>query len=301
MAVFSIFDSSTFPPAGAVNDDRVGGLIVTSDQPLAGVVMEHDTTANPAVVLNGTRGFTSADFATKAYAPVIKHNRYGRFTGLQVQNTSGGDINITVNYTGSGGACKGQSYTDSFNGLADGTSKTFVHFGAANTNLPSDCTASATVEATGSFVAIVNEQQTPGSAVAGITYSAMGDSSATTKISVPLYKDKRYGALTGLQIQNVGTSTATNWRATFSCKGGSTFTAISDPSKTGAIAPGGAFLFYTPSDDNLFLAANPFTADNVNCAVIVEADQPVVAIANEAPTSAGALDDNNYEGFNVQP
>lgn len=299
MAVFSVHDAASYSPA--TNDARVGGLVVTGDQPMAGVVMEHDTTANPAVVLNSTRGFTAADFDSKAYAPVIKHARFGRFTGLQVQNTSGAPIDVTVTYTGSGGGCAGNTYTDSTTGIPDGESHTFVHLGAANTNLPADCTASATVEGTGDFVAIVNEQETSGSPRAGITYSALSDGAATSEVSVPLYKDQRFGAWTGLQIQNVGAAAATNWTATFNCQGGSTFTAVSDPAKTGAIQPGGAFLFFTPSDDNLFTAANPFSANNVNCAVIVEGDQPLVAISNEAPMTAGALDDNNYEGFNLAP
>lgn len=301
MAVFSVHDSSTFPPSGVVNNDRVGGLVVTGDQSLAGVVMEHDTSANPATVLNSTRGLTSADFDTKAYAPIIKHARFGRFTGLQVQNTSGGDIDITVTYKGTAGACAGGTYTDTETGLADGTSKTFVHLGASNTNLPENCTASATISATGTFVAIVNEQETTGSPRAGITYSTISDSNATTKISIPQFKDDRFGARTGLQVQNVGTSPATTWSATFSCQTGASFTAVSDPTKTGSIPAGGAYLFYTPSDDNIFTSSEPFSTNNVNCAVIITSDQPIVAIANEAPVTNGALDDNNFEGFNLNP
>lgn len=298
MAVFTVQDSATYNPSS--NNARVGSLVVTGDQPLAGVVMEHDTTANPAVVLNSTRGFTSGDFDTKAYAPVVKNSRFGRFTGLQVQNTSGGPINITVNYTGSGGSCKGLTYSDQANSVANGSSATFVHL-SGSTNLPANCTASATITATGSFVAIVNEQETVGSPKAGTTYSAMSDGAATTKVSIPLFKDGRFGATTGLQIQNVGNAAATNWSATFTCTGGASFTAVSDPAKTGAIQPGAAFLFYKPSSANLFTAGQPFTSSNVNCAVTITSNQPIVAIANEAPTTPGTIDDNNYEGFNLAP
>lgn len=298
MALVSVSDASTYNPTE--NNGRVGSLVVTGDQPLAGVVMEHPTTANPATVLNSTRGFTSGDFDTKAYAPVVKNSRFGRFTGLQVQNTSGSPINITVTYKGVGGACAGNTYTDTASNLANGESKTFVHL-PGSTNLPTNCTGSATITATGNFVAIVNEQETTGSPVAGIMYSAISDSSATTKVSIPLFKDDRFGARTGLQVQNVGTATTTNWSATFSCTTGANFTAVSSVAKTGQIAPGAAFLFYTPSNDDLFASANPFSSSNVNCAVIIEADQKIVAIANESPVTAGALDDNNYEGFNLTP
>jgi hypothetical protein len=296
MAVITVADAATYNPTE--NNGRVGSLVVTGGQPMAGVVMEHDTVANPAVVLNSTRGFTSGDFDTKAYAPVIKHNRFNQFTGLQIQNTDAASIDVTVTYKPTAG-CTGGPYVDTRT-VAVGTSQTIVHNAAANTNLPANCTASATIEGTGDFVAIVNEQEMPNTSKVGTTYSAMADGAATTEISIPLYKDNRFGALTGLQIQNVGASAAT-FTATFSCVGGATFTAVSDPAKTGTIAAGGAFLFYTPSNDNLFTNANPFSSDNVNCAVSISSDQPVVAIANEAPTVAGNLDNNNYEGFNLAP
>lgn len=303
MVVFSVFNSSTFPPSGVVNDDRIGSLEVSSasGKKLAGVVMEHDTTSNPAIVLNSTRGSTAADFDDKAYAPVVKNDRYGRFTGIQVQNTSGGPIDIDIVYKGRAGTCAGNEYTDSKTNVADGAAHTFVTLGTTNTNLPENCIAAATISATGEFVSIVNEQEVSGSPKAGITYTAIPDKLATTKISVPLYKDARYGATSGLQIQNVGAVAATNWTATFTCKAGSNFVAISDPSKTGSIASGAAFLFYSPSTANYFTASNPFNQSNANCAVIVESDQPIVAINNETSTTTGALDDNNYEGFNLTP
>lgn len=298
MVVFSVYDAGTFDP-GAANDAKVGGLVVTGSQPMAGVVMEHDTGTATAVVLNGTRGLVADDFSMTAYAPVIKNQWYSRFTGLQVQNVSGGPINVSVAYRGTGGACSGNNYTDTANNVPNNTSVTFVHL-PGQTNVPANCLASATVTGTGDFVAIVNEQEVEGAPKAGITYYALNDTSNT--VSIPLFKDYFYGATSGLQIQNVGAAATTNWTATFVCttQGGSTFTAVSSPAKTGQIPAGGAFLFFTPSEDDLFTAANPFSASLANCAVTVEADQPIVAIANEmAYPAVGALDDNNYEGFNL--
>ena len=57
-----------------------------------------------ATVLKGTRGFTAADFATKAYAPTTKNARYGHFTGIQVQNAGASPINITITYVGTAGS-----------------------------------------------------------------------------------------------------------------------------------------------------------------------------------------------------
>lgn len=284
---------------GTGTRDNVGSLKVTSAQPLAGTVFEYKVGETVATVLNGTRGFTAADFSTKAYAPVVKNARANHFTGVQVQNVSAGPVDITVSYIGVAGACAGNTYTDTATAVSTGTSKTFVQL-TGQTNLPTNCTASATINATGNIVAIVNEQNMPSTPLAGITFSAMPDSSKTTKVSAPLLKDRRSGSSTGLQIQNVGTATATNVVVTFACKGAATFTAISTPQ---TIIAGGAKLFLRPSamPAGTFTVGNPFSSNNVNCAVTITADQPIVAIANEFADTLGAYDDTNYEGFNLTP
>jgi hypothetical protein len=298
MAAISVFDAGTYNPT--TNPGRVGSMSVTSSQAMAGVVLESDCTGSTAVVLNGTRGFTSADFDDTAYAPVIKNNRFGQFTGMVVQNVSGGSINVTVDYRGVAGACAGNTYQDTATGVANGAAASFVHTGAS-TNLPTNCVASATISATGDFVALVNEQELAGFPKVGITYNAIADGAATPKANVPLFKSDRFGFSTGLQIQNVGASPATNWSATFVCSGGASFTAVSDVSKTGPIGAGQAFLFYRPHLQNYFTGANPFSASNVNCSVTIQGDQNLVAIANEAPLTAGNLDNNNYVAFNTAP
>lgn len=283
---------------GSGGRDNIGSLTVTSAQPLAGTVLEYTQAQAVATVLFGTRGFASADFNVKAYAPVVKNARFGRFTGIQVQNVSAAPINITINYVGTASTCAGQTATDTFANLAAGSSKTFVQQ-AGSTNFPANCTGSATINATGNFVAIVNETNLSGFPLAGITYSAISDGGKTNEISAPLYKDQRFGQSSGLQIQNVGSATATNVVATFSCKGGSTFTAVSTPR---TIAVGAAYLFYHPSTmAGVFTASNPFSSKNVNCAVTVTSDQPIVAINNETSDVSGTLDDANYEGFNLTP
>jgi hypothetical protein len=298
MVVISPGDASVPSVPGIGGRDNVGSLTVTSAQPLAGSVLEYIVGQTIATALNGTRGFTAADFATTAYAPVVKNNRVGHFTGLQVQNVSAGPIDVTVRYIGTsaGTPCAGNVYTDTATAVPAGASKTFVQTVGA---LPSNCTASATVTATGNFVAIVNEQNQTGFPKAGITYSAISDGAKTTKVSAPLFKDRRSGSSTGLQIQNVGAATATNVVVTFACKGAATFTAISLPQTIGV---GGAKLFFRPSTmAGTFTVGNPFSSNNVNCAVSVTADQPVVAIANEFADATGAYDDTNYEGFNLAP
>jgi hypothetical protein len=192
---------------------------------------------------------------------------------------------------------------DTATGIPPGASKTTVNL-PGQSNLISNCTAAATISGNGNFVAIVNESNLSTGTPAGITYSAMPATSVTTKVSAPLFKDHRFAFSTGLQIENVGLATANNVVATFQCKGNNgannPFTAVSTP-KT--IVPGGAFLFIKPSSmpPGTFTGANPFSLTGANCGVTVTADQNIVAILNESPDTVGALDDNNYEGFNLAP
>jgi hypothetical protein len=304
MVVFSIFDSPTYD-SSVDNTGKVGAVVISSAEPLAGVVMEHFTTENPATLAQGTRGFTSADFDDKAYAPIVKNNRFGRSTGIQVQNVSGSPIDIKVTFVGFAGACAGTTYEQTATGVASGASAIFNQR-VGQSPIPANCTASATIESTtvsGLIVALVSEsyEVVPPSGQSAVTSFAIPADSATTLLSAPLFKDDRFDKRTGLQIQNVGSTAASNIVATFQCQGASNFTAVSVPLSADS---GGAIQFYTPSDDTaMFEAASPFSSNNVTCSVTVTSDQPIVAIANESPIPGGSLqqDNNNYEGFNLAP
>jgi hypothetical protein len=299
MVLINPIDALVPSVGGAGGRDNIGSLTVSSAQPLAGTVLEYIQGQAIATVLNGTRGFTAADFDTKAYAPIIKNNRFGRFTGVQVQNVSAGPANIYITYVGSTG-CTG-TYSESALGVAAGASKTWVQQGAGSP-FPVNCIGSATITSTGNIVAIVNEGNLTGFPLAGTTYSALPNGSTTTKVSAPLFKDKRFGFSTGLQIQNVGAATATNVVVTFVCGGAASFTAVSTPQ---TIAAGAAKLFREPSTmpAGTFTVGSPFSSGNVSCSATVTGDQSIVAIANEGAQTAGtsARDPNNYEGFNLVP
>jgi hypothetical protein len=290
----------------AGNSAGVGALTVSSAEDLAGSVTEHKVTESPATLLQSTRGFTTADYDTTVYAPIVKRDFAKRFTGIQVQNVSGGTIDIAVTYVGSGGACAGTTYTSNATGVANGASKTFVN----DPVLPTNCLASATVVGTGNIVAIVNEAYQNGMIPAGekqqaTTYSCIPDKVATTKLSVPLYKENSFKKTTGLQVQNVGPSTATNVVLTFSGPSGTYVT------KPQTIVSGGSANFFRVAA-NAALWAGTAMPDNAagNGAngvygVIITSDQPIVAIANEStfPLTGGSLkqDKSNYEAFNLTP
>jgi len=107
-------------PTSGVSRNNIGSLTVTSAQPLAGTGLEYTQGEAVSTVLNGVRGFSANDFEVKAYAPVVKNNRFGRFTGIQVQNVSAGPIDFTITYVGVAG-CTG-TFVDTATGVAAGAS-----------------------------------------------------------------------------------------------------------------------------------------------------------------------------------
>lgn len=304
MVLFSIWDTATYTP-GASPESRIGAVTVVATEDIAGVVMEHFTTEAVASLAQSTRGFTSSDFGTTAFAPLIKNTYYLRFTGIQVQNVGAVPIDITVTYKGFDGTCTGMTYMDTALAVQPGKSAVFNQL-PGQTNLPTGCGASATINTTtvgGQLVALVSESYVssliPATGQRSVTSFAIPANSTTQTVSAPVFKDDHYGKRTGLLIQNVGGAQANNVVATFSCSGDATFTAVS---KAQTIASGAAFQFYHPSTRaDLFEAGSLFNSDGVLCSVTITADQSIVALANEAVIPGGTLsqDNNNYEGFNL--
>jgi len=316
MTVISAAANSSCPSG----NNGLGSLKVTSSEPMAGVVMEHGSEV-PAVQLQSTRGFAPSDADTAVYAPIIKSEYGNRFTGLQIQNATTGPVDVTVTYKGiysqNGAAtnCAGTSYTSSKSGLASNESVTFVHLTSDSTNpLPAGCLASATVSATGNVVAIVNESFVKsfldnggnGGRQEATTYAAFAGNSGTAKISAPLFKENSYKKGTGLQVQNVGSANASSVVATF-IQSGSGTSYVTNPI---SIAAGAAYTFLDVRNQAASFwngTAMPSSVSDSSgvFAVVVTADQPVVAIANETTYPIGRSekqqDKNNYEGFNLTP
>jgi hypothetical protein len=283
------------PADAGVPDGELGALTVTSDQPVAGAVMEHPSAGGTAEQLQSTRGFVPADYDTTIYAPIVKRGFVNRHTGIQVQNVSDAAVDVYVTYYGSTG-CSGE-FSNSTTGLAAGASHTFFD----DENMPEGCLASAVITATGQIAGVVNETFYPsvpsGQAQAQVTYSCISDGSATTKVAVPLYKNKFQNKTTGLQVQNVGDAAATV-DLVFTDDSGTSYTLSGE-----TIEPGAAKTYleldnYTGSWD-----AQPGSG-NLLMGAMVTSDQPVVAIANESvypyDGSVVVQDKNNYEGFNLE-
>ena len=273
--------------------------------------MEYVVGETNATLLQASRSFTPSDYDTKAYAPINKNNVANRFTGMQVQNVSAGNVDITVTYTGSSGPCAGNTYVDTELAVPTGNSVNFP-----SNFLPAGCFASAAIVATGNIVAVVNEAFVIGfTNSAGkneaTSYNCIPDNQKTTIISVPLYKEDSFSKQSGIAIQNITAVNATNVIITFR---GPTGTYTSNPQ---TILAGSSLVIQnarffaagfwngTALTPAVMGCTESLNACGVNgqFAVIITADQQVVAIVNESTypnlTPRFNQDKINYEGFNL--
>jgi hypothetical protein len=303
-------------PAGT---NSMGGLTITSGQPIAAVVYEHSQSASPATYVKTTRGFTPSDYDTQVYAPAIKYQypdgtaatspNKAKWSGLVVHNADTVNVSGVVTYTltqrnaDPGHADVGTKYTQTFANLSPGESVFFLFHAGLNPatgTQPRDMLA-AEVSASGNIVAIINEEADYG--LSGdkdyATYSAIPRSMASTRVSFPTHKEQHNGKFHGAVVQNVGTA-STYYTATLTvveATGGATIAAGSTVKirTKSAVPVGGTTTYYLTCEDydSLFMdltgdtnnmadlcVGSPPTG-GVNTAMIIEASQPIVGFTNE--------------------
>lgn len=277
-------------PAGT---GQVGSLSVEGTGPLAGSALEHQHSAPVGDNLQASKAFTPGDYDMTAYCPLTrnKHTRKSQTTGVQVQNVSASTQTVTLTFN----ATDGTSYGP-FNASVDaGASATFF-FGDPALGIPAGKVGSSIVESTGDIVAVVNDKGTENGLDRVTTYACFPASSATSTISVPLAKEFAGGNTTGIQVQNVGAAATTVTFAYTNSGGQVVF------ETTGTVAPDTSFTAYgvsgSPADLSVISGSAASLNGTVN-GVVITADQPIVAIANESSTPGGSgQDTKNYEGFN---
>lgn len=279
------------PGLAGVPNGSLGSMTATSAQPIAGIMLEHEHSANPASVVQGSEGFTPSQLDDTVYCPVIKDGFFGRETGLQVQNAHSATQNITVTF-------QPGNVTSTANNVAPGQSANFFQL----SNLPSGLYSAVVRGSAGPVAALVSESELPlvNARQTSTTYNCKAESQATTTVSYPAYKEVYFGRTTGLQIQNVGNTTATNVVVTFQVQGGGTYT--TDPQTIGA----GSSINLVDVRKNSALWNGAAMGASTLSGVTITSDQPVIAIINEASWSltgpdngASSFDKANAVGFNL--
>ena len=243
----------------------VGSAKVTGTQELAGICNFY----------NSENTYTEAQFHSyNAFSggnallnvPRVVKDYYNYQSGLTVQNVGTSATTVTVTYY-----FGGLTYTQTSPSI-DPNAAWGVYLGN-EAALPATMagvsgSGSATIASTGQpVVAIVNEDnRTVGF---GSTYNAFLDGEETTSVLFPQVTAKYYGYCGGIQVQNVGTSTA-NLTITYSMPG------RADVTKSGTAAPGQSYSAFAPNA----------VATDFNGSVVVTSNQDIVGIANMAYNQA---------------
>lgn len=290
-----------------------GALTVESSTPVVGTAVAYDTTNTPTKVANSSALLTSADASTTVFCPLYKsrfpRNAAGQnFSGVQIQNTTGAPIDVTVTLRGNAlpasNPAAGQTFTRQITGLAAGQS-VVVSRGAGAGNFPDGGVGSVRIEATGAVIAVTNEDSNPNPGqFTSATYNCFGASEGTGTVSFPAAKrdfPSETSALannSGLIVQNVDAAKTANYEARYTCRGGATATITSNGVAPGASVTFAKFGFPT-------IPANSLCAVTVTAKDAADAAQsvPIVGIANEdvSGLTIGPVtfrDASSYEGFN---
>lgn len=290
----------------AMPNSSYGSAKAVGTRPLAGTALEYQTNVAVGNNLHAYTAFTPQDFAAKAYCPLARSNAYNLNTGINVQNVGASAQKIKVTY----------SYTN----LGQGSVQTkTVEKGPVNPNagvsfftwedLPKGSLGSAVVEGMGggNIAVIVNDETFTLNPNRVTAYSCFPDNAATktNKVVLPQYKEFFLGDTAGVQIQNIGNAAATNIRVTYYPNGGGAPVTFKNSNPVQANASFNLYRVSNPLPGITVVSGTPSTLLNGFGSIVIEADQPVVAIANEEPgftpganKPASKQDAKQYEGFN---
>jgi hypothetical protein len=280
----------TTPPVPS-GDGKVGAMTATSAQPIAGTMLEHEVGFPVGLVMQGSSGFAPAELGQTAYCPIYKKHHFGRSSGLQVQNAHNVAQNFTINYI----AIDGSPYQTVVTNVAPGASVTLLN--DASITDPADTLLAATVTGSaGPVAAVMNESQLPlppGVQQTATTHNCQAASTASNTLAYPAYKETRFGRQNSIQIQNVGGAVATNVVLVFKDNLGNTRTTLPQ-----TINPGASKVFLCVSGTAGLWNGSPLAVGTLS-GVTVTADQPIIAVVNEASWSSASpcLPDNGPTSF----
>lgn len=285
--------------AGVAGTGNIGAMTLTSAQPIAGAMLEHEHTGAVGIVLQGSSGFAPGELEQTVYCPTYKQNHFGRRSGLQVQNVHTAAQDVTVTFV----AANGTTFTATEAGVAPGASVTFIN----RAEITSGTLFAATVEGSAGAVAgIVNESELPlvNPLQTSTTYNCQAASTASTTVSYPAYKESWFSRTTALQIQNVGASNASNVVISFTDNNGNTHTTTAQTINAGA-----SNVYVCVSGNGALWSGSNLPGSTLS-GVTITSDQPIIAVANEASWASlspclpdngpSSFDKSTTNGFNLQ-
>lgn len=149
--------SATYIQSGSAK--YIGAATIKGNQPLVAIVNQ----VLPGAVSFGTayEGFAASAATNNVNVPLVMSNNAGFYTGIQVQNVGGSNVDVTIKYAPNTVSGMADPADDTFT-LTPGSSKTLIQNGPAGSttgvnNWTARYIGSASITANGPIVAIVNE------------------------------------------------------------------------------------------------------------------------------------------------
>jgi hypothetical protein len=292
------------PAAADVPFNTLGSLVVEATSgKIAGGIMETQHTVDVGTFALSTKALVPSDADITLYAPTNKTRYWGGMTGWQLLNTTSEEATVDVTFTIAGvepgspadlaGIKVGEQFDTRITIPGEGNYLFSVgtgnYYKALRGTIPitDGLFFSGEANSTQPLVATVNEFQGRDR----ILYSAFGRSGATRRLAAPAVKESFFGQNTSLNVQNVGDQPVRP-TAFYNCSDGETYT-VESPN---LINPGQSVNFFRLSDASRWGEVK--VPEGNNCAVIVTAEQSIVAVAQES-MMGGTQDIKNYEGLSL--
>ena len=262
---------ATIHPSGTFN----GSVVISSDKHVVAIA---NLLASGALSAGSATNSFSAG-AMEINLPLIMRGNYGFNTWFNVQNTGTSSTNVTVTYNPGTAGNSGVTETAT---IPAGAAKTFDQ--ETNTALGSRFVGSAVVTSDSQAIVATVQQVGTGDTKTLLGYN--GFTSGSPRVVVPLITANNFGYWTGIQVQNVGATTA-NVTVTY---GPNTVGAFTPTPESAPVAPGASYTFKQSGGQ---WGSNRY----VGSATITNAEgQPLVAIVNQL--KSGDLNFGTaYEGF----
>jgi hypothetical protein len=242
----------------------------------------------------GYGGFPSG--STNPVMPIVQANRFGYFTGINVQNVGTAATDVTISYTPSG--TEGSACTETINVPAGGkvafAQYAFQANGRGSNAGTDNCADGAAFLGGGKvtansanqpLVAAVNQVNL--TANKGDTYGAFDPAAATNTVVFPTAQDRFFGYFTGFNVANVGT-VATD----ITC----TFTDSSVTATKAAVAPDGVFSVVTTTGTGNFPVGANYNGSATCTASATGAK--IVGVGQQLKTTGNVDTFFVYEGIN---
>jgi hypothetical protein len=302
--------------------------VVAGSGQVVGVALEFGHAASPATFLGSTRAFVASDYYTTTLVPVFKHDWFGNWSGLAVQNTTGSTATVDAAFTIVGstvaGVDPGKVYTENDLEIPPNGQLVFSKFRANLGGMPAGTVGSVKLTSDQPLVAVHNESKVSGAQILS-SYNCFSPNNATQTAAAPLVKEFFYGGRltphsarggTSVTVQNAGTVSATV-QLKYTAVGGPgaavgaeynvTIGTGQGADGTQKLAPGASYVFNMVSDPGRASryagVGTSLPPDNVNYTVEVTADQNIIILMQEdhkPPSDITPNDLVNYEGFNLQ-